>query len=277
MLARFFVWLYRCVHGRLAMPGSGWLLRRAARWLPELHSFPLPISGVGTARLDFRDLAAFSLFNFSLGEADNHDGLVQAMARHLPPGGVLWDIGANVGLIAAHFARAEHGLSAIHAFEPVPGPLRTLQSLFTGHSIVQVHPLGLGAKNEQVTIHYCPHSSSLNSVGRPVPGAVPVEIQIRRGDDLRAELNLPAPHVIKMDVEGFEPEVFAGLERTIAESRPAIFYEHIMLTDEQVRALVPSGYTLRFLLEDGRLVEDFALRLQGHNAVLLPPGSQTAA
>ncbi len=272
MLARFFVWLYRCVHGRLGLPGSGWLLRCAARVLPGLQSFPLPIPGVGAACLDLRDMAAFALLNYSLGETDNHAVLVEAMARHLPVGGVLWDIGANVGLISAHFARASRNLSAIHAFEPVPGPLRTLQSLFEGHPIVRVHPLGLGAKNERVTIQYCPHSSSLNSVGRALPGAVPVEIETRRGDDLCAELNLPAPHVIKVDVEGFEPEVFAGLEKTIATTKPAIFYEHIMLTDEQVRALVPPGYSLRFLLEDGRLVEEFTLRMQGHNAVLLPPG-----
>lgn len=277
MLAWFFVWLYRCVHGRLGLPGSGWLLRRAARVLPELQSFPLEIPGVGTARLDLRDAAAFALVNLSLGETDNHAVLVEAMAKHLPPGGVLWDIGANVGLISAHFARSERGLSAIHAFEPVPGPLRTVQSLFAGHPVVRVHPVGLGAKNERVTIQYCPHSSSLNSVGRALPGAVPVEIEIRRGDDLCAELNLPAPHVIKVDVEGFEPEVFAGLAKTIAEAGPVIFYEHIMLTDEQVRALVPAGYTLRFLLEDGRLVEDFALRIQGHNAVLLPSGSSPVA
>jgi len=271
MLARFFFWIYRCVHGRLGLPGSGWLLRRAARVLPELQSFPQPIPGVGVARLDLRDMAAFALVNHSLGEPDNHAVLVQAMARHLPAAGVLWDIGANVGLISAYFARPEQDLAAIHAFEPVPGPLHTLQSLFEGHPVVRVHPVGLGAQNERVTIQYCPHSSSLNSVDRALPGAVPVEIEIRRGDDLRAELSLPAPHVIKMDVEGFEPQVFAGLERTIAEARPAIFYEHILLSDDQVRTLVPPGYTLRFLLEDGRLVEDFRLRMRGHNAVLLPP------
>lgn len=277
VLARLAVGFYNFVHGTLSLPGAGWFLRRLARVLTGLQAAPLRIAEVGTAQLDLRDFAAYTLLNYSLGEPDNHQRLLELMDEALPPGGVLWDVGANVGLVSAHFARSPKRPAAIHAFEPVPGPLRTVQSLFAGHPIVRVHPLGLGAKNERVTIHYCPHSSSLNSVGRPVPGAVPVEIEIRRGDDLRAELNLPAPHVIKVDVEGFEPEVFAGLEKTIAVAKPAIFYEHIMLTDEQVRALVPAGYTLRFLLEDGRLVEDFALRMQGHNAVLLPPGSQAAA
>lgn len=162
--------------------------------------------------------------------------------------------------------------ATIHAFEPVPGPRQTLESLFANHPVVRVHPVGLGAKDERLTIQYCAASSSLNSLRNTLPGSVPVEIQVRRGDALRAELNLPAPHVIKVDVEGFEPEVFAGLAETIAQARPAIFFEHIMLSDEQVRGLIPPGYGLRFQLEDGRLVADYARRMQGHNAVLLPDG-----
>ena len=276
MLARMTVSFYRFVHGTLGLPGAGWLLRRLARVCPALRAAPLHLAGVGTARLDLRDFAAYSLLNFSLGEPDNHQRLLELMERALPPGGVFWDVGANVGLVSAHFARSAQKPAAIHAFEPVPGPRRTLESLFAGHPIVRVHPVGLGAEDETLTIQYCPGSSSLNSLRRTLAGGQPVEIQIRRGDALRAELGLPPPHVIKVDVEGFEPEVFAGLTQTIAEARPVIFYEHIMLSDEQVRVLIPAGYTLRFQLEDGALVADFARRMQGHNAVLWPPGHALA-
>lgn len=276
MLARAAVGFYNFVHGTLGLPGAGWLLRRLARVLPGLRSAPLHVSGVGTARLDLRDLAAYTLLNISLGEPDNHERLLELMVQALPAGGVFWDVGANVGLVSAHLARSAAKPSAIHAFEPVPAPLRSLESLFSGHPFVRVHPFGLGAKDETLTIQYCPASSSLNSLRRALPGALPVEIQIRSGDTLRAEFSLPAPHVIKVDVEGFEPEVFAGLAGTIAESQPVIFYEHIMLTDEQVRALTPAGYTLRFLLEDGSVVEDITRRMEGHNAVLWPSGHALA-
>ena len=276
MLARMAVSFYNFVHGTLGLPGSGWLLRRLAHVLPGLRCAALYIEGVGTAQLDLRDLAAYSLLNFSLGEPDNHQHLLNLMARALPAGGVLWDVGANVGLVSAHFARAAKKPSVIHAFEPVPGPRRTLESLFLGHAVVRVHPIGLGAKDETLTIQYCPASSSLNSLRRALPGGQPVQIQIRRGDTLRAELGLPAPHVIKVDVEGFEPEVFAGLAGTIAEAQPVIFYEHIMLSDEHVRALTPAGYTLHFQLDDGTLVPDLARRMEGHNAVLWPPGHALA-
>jgi hypothetical protein len=74
-----------------------------------------------------------------------------------------------------------------------------------------------------------------------------------------------------VDVEGFEPQVFDGLRETLRERKPVVFFEHIMLTDEQVRALQPDGWTLRFILDDGRLAEDFRERMRGHDAVLLPP------
>lgn len=276
MLARAAVGTYHFIHGTLGLPGAGWLLRRLARVLPALRAAPLHLSGVGTAQLDLGDLAAYSLLNYGLGEPDNHQHLLALMEQALPAGGVLWDVGANVGLVSAHFARSSKRPAAIHAFEPVPGPHRTLASLFAGHPVVRIHPVGLGARDETVRIQYCPASSSLNSLHRELPGGQPIPIQIRRGDSLRAELGLSAPHVIKVDVEGFEPEVFTGIAETIAEAQPVIFYEHIMLTDEQVRALVPAGYTLRFLLEDGTQVTDLARRMAGHNAVLWPPGHALA-
>jgi hypothetical protein len=75
---------------------------------------------------------------------------------------------------------------------------------------------------------------------------------------------------LKIDVEGFEPSVFAGLAQTIATHRPAIVFEHIWLSDEEIRQLIPEGYTLRFILDDGKLESDFAVRRNGHDAVLLP-------
>ena len=106
MLARAAVSFYNFVHGTLGLPGAGWLLRRLARVLPDLRSAPLHIAGVGTARLDLRDMAAYTLLNFNLGEPDNHQRLLELMVQAMPVGGVFWDVGANVGLVSAHLARS---------------------------------------------------------------------------------------------------------------------------------------------------------------------------
>ncbi len=270
MIAQFFLRLYFLVHGTLGLPGAGWLIRRMVRFVPGLRACPMELPGVGTAVLDFRDEAMFALVNLRLGDFGNHGHLLALMERCLPPGAVLWDVGANVGFVSGHFAHPSHRLGAVHAFEPSPGPLRVLETLFQNHPPARVHPFGLGERNEQLVLRATPASSSNSSLHRELKDAVDVPIAIRRGDDVRRELSLPAPDVLKVDVEGFEPQVFAGLRETLAACRPVIFFEHIMLSDEQLRQLRPPDCELLFILDDGRLTEDFALRMQGHDAIFLP-------
>jgi FkbM family methyltransferase len=145
-----------------------------------------------------------------------------------------------------------------------------LQSLFAVHPKVSVHPVGLGVRNETLEMKMCPRGSPNSSLVRDLPDSVVVPIPIRCGDDYRIEQNLPAPHVIKIDVEGFEPQVLKGLEKTIREARPIIFFEHIWISDDQVQALVPDEYDLIFVLDTGALTRDMRLRRGGANAVILP-------
>jgi hypothetical protein len=77
--------------------------------------------------------------------------------------------------------------------------------------------------------------------------------------------------MLKIDVEGHEPEVLIGLHQTIYRYRPAIFFEHIFLSDEVLRGMVPTGYRLSFLLDDGSWTKDFHSRHRGHEAFLEPP------
>jgi len=245
-------------------------LRKLAPYNQEFRQFPLAIPDVGTAIVDFRDEAVFGLLNFSIGEYGADGPLITLMSRELKPRHVLWDIGANIGYLAQHFARPEFQLAAVHAFEPNPAALKTLQSLFHGHARVQVHPIGLGAVREQRQIYVYDHASPLSSIVRELPGATPVTISVFPADSYRTQNGIPAPDVIKMDVEGFEPQVFAGMQETIRVKRSTIFFEHLLMDDETVRELVPLGYELVFLLDDGTLTRDFAIRRRGANGVMVP-------
>jgi FkbM family methyltransferase len=268
--ARAFVKFYGFIHGRLHLRGSGLMLRAAARFLPGLRAFPLAMKEVGTVSVDFREEASYGLLNYTLGERGSDWSLLAALGAVLKPGDVLWDIGANVGCLAQHFARPRFQLAGIHAFEPNVCLRPALESLFAQQPRVQVHFVGLGERDENRAISVVPHASLDSSLVRDLPGALPLPISIRRGDDYRRATGIPPPSVIKMDVEGFEPEVFRGLPETISEAQPFIFFEHIWLTDETVRACVPPGYALTFLLDDGRLTNDFAQRWAGANAILVP-------
>jgi FkbM family methyltransferase len=261
---------YKLWHGRLHLPGSGWLLRRAARVWSGLQKYPFPVPDVGTAMLDFRDGAAYGMVNVTLGELGNDSALLRAFACFTNAGENVWDVGANVGYLTLSLVRPPFQFSHIAAFEPNPAALKTLASLFAEHPRVSVHAVGLGAEHGSLELQISPEGSPLGSLVRQLPGATRVSVPIRRGDDYAREKNLPVPHLIKIDVEGFEPQVLAGLSETIARNRPIIVIEHIWLDETQIRSLVPSGYQILFLLDDGTATRDFARRHLGANAALIP-------
>jgi FkbM family methyltransferase len=270
MLSDLLVGFYRVVHGRLHLRGAGWLIKKLAPMLPGLQAYPFPVPEVGVALLDFRDVESFEMINLLLGELGNKEHMFRCLEEALQPGDVLWDVGANVGAVSGHFAHPRFQLSSLHAFEPNPGPLKTLQSLFPANSRCVVHPFGLGDKDQRITMSLSSVGSSVGSMSRDFHEGRQIQVQVRRGDTARRELGLPAPHVVKIDVEGFEASVFAGLTETIAEHRPIIVFEHIFLSDEQIRKLMPKDYQLFFIQDDGSISTDFSERRKGHDALVVP-------
>jgi FkbM family methyltransferase len=270
MLAKLLVHFYFFVHGTLGLPGAGWLLRRLVPIVPGLRSFPLAIPEIGTVILDFRDETSFGILNMRLGDYGDNAKLFRLMERLLGPGKVLWDIGANVGFMCIYFSHPRHQLRAIHAFEPTPVALKPLQSLFHDHPLVHVHPIGLGDCDQKIQMTMSAGSSSLSSLVRSLEGGEQITVPIRRGDSYRAEQKLAPPDLIKIDVEGYEPAVLAGLAETIREFRPTILFEHGLLKEQAVRALVPPQYCLFFILNENALTADFSRRMETGDALLVP-------
>jgi FkbM family methyltransferase len=271
MLSDLLVGFYLFVHGRLHLPGAGWLLRRVAPMLPRLQAYPFPVPEVGVALLDFRDAAACSMMNFfSLGELGLNDNLILWLEKALQPGDVLWDVGANVGMVSGHFAHPRFQLSSLHAFEPNPAPFKTLRSLLSNNTRCVVHPFGMGDQDQTITMSLSRGGSVIGSVVHDFHEGKQIQVQVHRGDTALRELRLPVPHVIKIDVEGFEPNVFAGLTETIAQHHPVLAFEHTHLTDQQIQGLIPRGYQLYFIQTDGTLKADISARHNGYDAIVVP-------
>jgi FkbM family methyltransferase len=230
---------------------------------------------VGVARVDFREDSAYSLLNYSLGERGSDWSLLSAMACLLKPGDVLWDVGANIGYFTQHFAQPRFHLREINAFEPNPAVRKTLDTLFERNARVHVHGVALGDENARREIHFLPNASAEGSLVRQVSGARSIPIEVRRADDYKLESGLAAPDMIKIDVEGFEPQVLAGMQKIVAQNSPAIFFEHIWLSEEAIRKCQPPGYELLFLLDDGTLTSEFDARLRGANAIFIPSAKIT--
>jgi len=270
MVSDLLVRFYLVVHGRWHMRGAGWLLRRVAPMLPRLQAYPFAVPEVGVALLDFRDAAACSMMNFfSLGELEQNDNLVLWLAKVLQPGDVFWDVGANVGMVSGYFAHPRFQLSSLHAFEPNPAPFKTLRSLLSDNARCIAHPFGMGDQDEMITMSLS-GSSVIGSVVHDHRKGKQIQVQVRRGDAALREMRLPVPHVIKVDVEGFEASVFAGLTETIAQHHPFLAFEHTHLSDEQIQGLIPRDYLLYFIQIDGSLNNDISIRHNSYDAILVP-------
>jgi FkbM family methyltransferase len=199
------------------------------------------------------------------------------MERFCSPGAVLWDIGAFVGHISAHFAHPRFQLAAIHAFEPNPANLARLKAMFGNSARVAIHPFALGQTETTMTLSFGARDASVGSLVRECKGGERVSVLVRHGDTVRRELKIPAPDVIKIDVEGFELEVVRGLSDTISEKRPVIFFEHVFLSDGQLEQMIPKGYQMFFINDDGDIAEGLSSRNKGHDAFIVPSEKVSAA
>lgn len=272
VIANLLVKFWLLAYGRFRIRGSGLLIRLLYPLLPQLKRYPLQIPGGKTIYLDFATETTYSLLlRFKLGQLESDAGLFAEIEKHLRPGHVMWDVGAFVGYVTAHFAHPRFGLASIHAFEPNPSNLQILKSMFQGNPIVGIYPWALGKEEGSMVLHIPKGKTAMASL-RPITESMQAPVRVCTGDSLVADHLVPAPDLIKIDVEGFEPEVFKGLAAIIRTKRPVIFFEHIFLTAAQIEAMVPPGYKVVYIGDDGSTAVDPSARGAGHDAMLLPSG-----
>ncbi len=271
MLANILVIFYRWWHGRLKLIGAGFLVTRVASFLPSLQRFPLTVPGVGVIKIDFRDSAAFEWLQYSHGERCQEYGLLVAMSQYCHPDGVLWDIGANMGLISAHFADPKYRLKAIHAFEPNPDMFSVFQSLFRNNPTVHGHNIALSSKKARKELHVPVGGSLFGSFVRSHlhhDKITTFSVDCYTADELVDDHRIPPPSVVKIDVEGHEMEVLRGMKRIIEKYKPVVFLEHLFIEGRDLDFF--EDYSVMTISdENGTLHPGFEVS-RGHNIVLIP-------
>ena len=165
-----------------------------------------------------------------------------AIMAELQPGDLLWDIGANVGLYTRIFAEKTGEAGRVYAFEPVPplyGELCRRTSEFPW------------VKNEQIALSDFDGASRmlkgktdrlghLESFAGEADHGDSFDVTVMRGDTYR-EASGATPNLIKIDVEGFEEEVLAGMTRLLdAPELKAVFLEvHFAILESRGRSEAP--------------------------------------
>jgi FkbM family methyltransferase len=165
---------------------------------------------------------------------------------------VVWDIGANIGLFAFAAAGCAGPKGRVIAFEPdtflvdclrksaahqpeTSAPVTVVAAAIA--SEISLRELTIASRSRA--------SNAMRGYGQTQMGA-PFESHtvVALNLDWLAS-KLPAPNVIKCDVEGAEGEVFTGQTKILNEIRPVIICEVVRNAAAQMTAmLVESGYIL---------------------------------
>lgn len=279
MSANSLVSFYRFWRGRLGLKGAGLALRLLAPVTRGLQRYPLVLPEGHVVHIDFTDVSAWYWINHLLGDRLEERGLLQAMKHAARPGDVVWDVGANAGLLSYLLVRSLPSCAVVF-FEPNPAVYAIASEALAPFAQAKGVPVGLSSDSKATARMVVPQGGS--TVGSL--GGAPAErasggltVRLARGDELIERGEIPAPNVIKIDTEGHEAEVLAGLGRTIARLRPKIFFEHISLSDAQVSALVPQGYDIFSVSDRSGETRPGFDRRRGHNSALLPCKSRQEA
>jgi len=180
------------------------------------------LNGSARFRFDLRPWGQKFAFYYGRWECEH-----VAMLRRLYAGGTFLDVGSSLGLYVVGLGPRVRALRGqILAIEPVAFNLSRQQEnirLNGLDSVVRHMQLALGASTGSLRLHVDPLGADNNAFASD-EGAVAVPMV--RLDDLMASMpDLPPLRLIKMDVEGFEPYILRGGQKTLAKFRPVIFAE----------------------------------------------------
>ncbi len=193
---------------------------------PFLMRFPADLGG-GLFHCDLRDSTSAEVCFTGRYEPQE----TQLLRDLLRPGDVFVDVGANWGyytLAAAHFVGPT---GRIVAFEPEQRLFRLLAANVDVNRLrnVRVQPLAIGARAERVAFSaFKPEEGNWGisrTVDRGGTTAIDFETDSQPLDEALDAAAVETVQLVKIDVEGAESGVLAGMERGLASGR----YRYVML------------------------------------------------
>ena len=189
------------------------------------------------------------------------------------------DVGANLGYYTALAARAVGPNGRVLAVEPDPDSFGYLEQTIAANAVgnVQAFPVAASDSPATLPLYISTDNRGDNRLYASGEDRPQVEVAARPLDALLRENKIDTVDLIKIDVQGYEPKVIAGLRETITASPnltlltefwPQGIAEAGGDANEFLQTLRELGLTLHELQPDGSLAEltddtDLIARHQG--------------
>jgi FkbM family methyltransferase len=176
-----------------------------------------------------------------------HELMVQeAMRRVLPTGGVMIDVGSNIGVLTLLGARLVGPSGRAVALDPARECVEaaSINTQLNGYDNVTVVHAAAAAQSGEVEVIVTGDSlwSRLALVGEHPYESRRELVPAVALDDLVGQLGLDRVDLVKIDVEGGEMEVIAGMSKMLAELRPVVVCEMHGKNAAFASAMSAAGY-----------------------------------
>jgi FkbM family methyltransferase len=225
---------------------------RAIEWLPR-HATPFTASFPADPRLRFTcdpsDAISREVFF-----AGSYEPQLTLIARALvESGNIVVDAGANWGYFTLLCAGLVSATGRVISFEPEPGLFARLNDHIAVNALghVSAHRLALGASGGPAWLQLYDTASGNRGTSRLVGGEEPNAIAVERAalDEVLDRSAVDTVDLVKIDVEGAEPDVLGGMAAGLGRGR----YRHVIVEwhplatpapaiAESVRRLESRGY-----------------------------------
>ena len=239
-------------------------------------------TGLVQVKVAAGDLAGFTILldmqidkDYWLG---TYEPELQAALRVLiPPGAIIYDVGANIGYVSLLLSKAAGETGHVYAFEALPDNAERWRKNVELNGMSARMSLFAGAVTQAPgPVRFLVHASS--GMGKAAGSA-------GRDDTYRSEISVPGisldefvygqgnplPQVVKMDIEGGEVLALPGMRRVLAEARPLMLMELHGPESSRVawETLTAAGYEIRWMRQGYPVVP--SLEAMGWKAYIVAP------
>lgn len=196
-------------------------LRRAYRAVtqrpPSMERLPCPLNVEGYLLWFDSSVPSFTVRGIAMGTYER--GTVALLRRTLAGGMTVVDVGGHIGYYSVLAASLVGPEGRVTTFEPDPRNRQVLERNIADNAldqVVRVVPKGLGAEEGRVALHrYCADSGSSSMYRRGAASAGSVLVDVTTLDAWAGSEGWPGIDVVKIDVEGAEGSVLAGMTEVV--------------------------------------------------------------
>ncbi|HEV3230430.1 MAG TPA: FkbM family methyltransferase [Solirubrobacteraceae bacterium] len=207
-----------------------------------------PAAGLRLARAD---VVACHIQAFGLVRGTLELPVQEALRRTLGPGATLYDIGANIGFFSLLGARLAGPRGHVFAFEPHPQSAALIAASARANDLetITILPLALGAAAGRAHLLDVrePSWSHLASYGEHPQSSGSLPVEVAAIDELLEQGRIRPPTVVKLDAEGAELDILAGMSQALSSHRPAVICELHATNEPFADFMESAGYAVENL------------------------------